>query len=135
MLNHTSGLCNVTDMLQLREPDGTGGYVNQDIVDMAARQRSLNFAPGSNYSYSNTGYLLLARIAEKVSGSPISKFTSDRIFKPLGMNNTGWRTNVNLVIPDRASAYKNGAAWVLSVPADNVHGSGGLLTTAGDLLI
>jgi CubicO group peptidase (beta-lactamase class C family) len=100
-----------------------------------SRQSALNFEPGHEYSYSNTGYNLLAILVDRVSGIPFAEFTRQRLFEPLGMTSTSWRDDYTRIVKHRAVAYstrRNGFAT--DMPFENVHGNGGLLTTVGDLL-
>ena len=100
------------------------------------RPKPLDFAPGASWSYSNSGFVLLTYIVEKVSGTKYESFVLDNIFSPLGMKDSGDDSN-SAVILNRASGYvaKNGqfenAGFVnMTVPA----GAGGLYSTTEDLL-
>src|SRR3954466_15531855 len=117
-------------------PRGTRTYTHAHVLDIVSRQRALNFPPGSQYLYSNTGYNLLAIIVERVSGVPFARFTRERIFVPLGMDHTQWRDDYTRVVKGRAVAYAIGDDSLphQQMPFENVHGNGGLLTTVGDLL-
>jgi hypothetical protein len=101
-----------------------------------SRQRSLNFPPGSAYSYSNTGYNLAAILVSRVSGKSFADFTREMLFEPLGMTRTSWRDDFTRVVRDRSIAYDISPEGVttMDMPFENVHGNGGLLTTVGDLL-
>jgi CubicO group peptidase (beta-lactamase class C family) len=136
LLNHTSGLRDWGSVMQLAGwPRGTRIYTHAHTLDVVSRQKALNFPPGSEYSYSNTGYNLLAMIVERVSGVSFSEFTRRELFQPLGMTKTEWRDDFTRTVPGRASAYTlDGGAWHLQMPFENVHGNGGLLTTVEDLL-
>lgn len=145
LLNHTSGLREWTQLEPLSgRPLNWHAYRNADVLKIAARQRSLNHAPGDRYSYTNTGYVLLAIIVERVSGSSLPEFTRERLFKPLGMNSTGWDDNPRRIVKHRANGYrkavsKSGAPAYVKAETEsgvgNTYGSASLLTTAGDLLI
>ncbi len=136
LLNHTSGLREQWSLLALagRSP-GTQVHGQGTILDLAARQKALNFAPGTEFLYTNTNYVLAAIIVERVSGKSLQRFTDERLFQPLGMTHSRWREDFRTVVPGRAMAYAaadNG--FVTNMPFTNVHGNGGLLTTIGDLL-
>src|SRR5687768_5113146 len=92
LLNHTSG---IRDWFSVRALSGEGGgehIVNQDMVlSTVVRQKGLDFTPGSEYSYSNSGYQLAAVIVERVSKQKFPDFVTERIFKPIGMKNSAWR--------------------------------------------
>jgi CubicO group peptidase (beta-lactamase class C family) len=136
LLNHTSGLRDWGSVMQLAGwPRGTRIYTHAHTLDVVSRQKSLNFTPGAEYSYSNTGYNLLAVIVERVSGVSFAEFSRRELFEPLGMSKTQWRDDFTRTVPGRASAYTmDDGAWHLQMPFENVHGNGGLLTTVEDLL-
>lgn len=137
ILTMTSGLRDQWALLGLmgRGP-GSQVHTNALILDLVTRQRELNFAPGSEYLYSNTGYVLAATIVSRVSGMPFAKFSEERLFKPLGMRHTQWRDDYRKVVPGRATAYAfERGAWVQDMPFTMVHGNGGLLSSLDDLLI
>src|SRR3546814_17793435 len=78
------------------------------ILRMAFHQQDLNFKPGSEYSYSNTGYNLLARLVERVSGKSFREWTQEHIFSPLGMNHTHFHDEYSEVVPGKAYGYSRG---------------------------
>lgn len=101
-----------------------------------SRQRGLNYEPGRQYSYTNTGYNLQAVIVERVSGMPFAEFTRLRLFEPLGLRDTQWRDDHTRIVANRATAYaQRSDGFVLAMPYENVHGNGGLLTTVADLIL
>jgi CubicO group peptidase (beta-lactamase class C family) len=136
LLTHTSGLREWSTLVALQGwPRGSRVHKQTDLLDVVTRQRALNHKPGDFYSYTNSGYGLLFTIVERASGQAFAKFTTDRIFTPLGMSNTRWRDDFTRVVPGRAQAYSREAdEWHLDMPFENVVGPGGLLTTVGDLL-
>lgn len=136
LLSHTSGLRDWGAMAALGGwPRGTRAYDNDDALVIVARQRALNYAPGTDWSYTNSGYNLLAVIVERVSGQSLASYTRQRMFEPLGMTNTSWRDDFRKVVPGRAIAYDRSAgAWQQDMPFENGYGNGGLLTTVADLL-
>ncbi len=136
MLNHTSGLRDWGSVAGIAGwPRTSRVYTHAHVLDIVARQRSLNFTPGTKWSYSNTGYNLAAIIVSRVSGMPFADFTRQRIFEPLGMTRTSWRDDYGRVVKNRAMSYTaDGNGYRTVMPFENVHGNGGLLTTVGDLL-
>src|SRR5688572_19750825 len=137
MMNHTSGLRDWGSVASI-SGWGRGSRVHSHahVLDIVSRQRGLNFDPGHEYSYSNTGYNLQAVIVERVSGMTFAEFSRERIFEPIGMKNTQWRDDYTRIVKGRATAYSTrGEGFALSMPFENVHGNGGLLTTVEDLLI
>ena len=137
LLSHTSGL---PDRYTLHEvqgrPAGETDHDNREVIAMLTGLRELNFDPGEDYEYSNTGYIVAATIVERASGKSLQAFTSERIFRPLGMDDTRWREDHRVVVPGRASAYSGtlGTGYRNDHPFTRVIGSGGLLTTVGDFL-
>jgi CubicO group peptidase (beta-lactamase class C family) len=137
LLTHTSGL---PDRYTLHEvqgrPAGETDHSNAEVLAMVAKLRELNFAPGEDYEYSNTGLIVAATLLERASGKSLEAFTDARIFKPLGMTSTRWREDHRVVVPGRASAYSGTLAGGFrnDHPFTRVIGSGGLLTTVDDFL-
>ncbi len=136
LLSHTSGLRDWGGVEALAGwPRTSRVYTLVDVLNIAVRQKSLNYRPGAAYSYTNTGYNLLAIIIERVSGKTLAHFSQDRLFEPLGMNHTQWRDDFRRVVKGRAIAYeaaKDGYRQLM--PFEDAYGNGGLLTTVGDLL-
>lgn len=136
MLQHNSGLRDWGEVAAIGGwPRGSRTYTHAHVLDIVSRQKSLNFTPGTRYSYSNTGYNLAAIIVSRVSGMSFAEFSQARIFKPLGMTSTSWRDDYARIVKNRAIAYSpSPAGFRQNMPFENVHGNGGLLTTVGDLL-
>jgi CubicO group peptidase (beta-lactamase class C family) len=136
MLNHMSGLRDWGSIESIAGwPRTTRVYTHAHVLDILSRQKALNFTPGAQYSYSNSGYNLAAIIVSRVSGTPFADFSRERIFKPLGMTRTSWRDDFTRIVKGRAIAYRaDGDGYAQEMPFENVHGNGGLLTTVGDLL-
>jgi CubicO group peptidase (beta-lactamase class C family) len=137
LIHHVSGLRDWGGVAAVEGwPRDSRTVTNADVVQIVARQRGLNFTPGSHYLYSNTNYNLLAVIVQRVSGQPLAAFTKARIFTPLGMTETRWRDDHNAVVPRRAHAYaREGTGYVEGQPIEDAYGNGGLLTTVRDLQI
>jgi CubicO group peptidase (beta-lactamase class C family) len=137
LLTHTSGL---PDRYTLHEvmgrPAGEVDHTNAEVLDVVSKLRQLNFDPGDDYEYSNTGLIVAATLLERASGKSLEAFTDARIFRPLGMENTRWREDHRTVVPGRASAYSGTlmTGFRNDHPFTRVIGSGGLLTTVGDFL-
>ena len=136
LLGHTSGLRDFFELLILAR----GRFEEERITDadamaMVGRQRGANFAPGAEYGYSNTNYLLAAKIVERVSGQRFADFVQARVLVPLGMTHTRLRDDVTMLIPARAVGYtKRDGVWHTSTPNYDVVGPTNLETTVGDLL-
>jgi CubicO group peptidase (beta-lactamase class C family)/lysophospholipase L1-like esterase len=136
MLQHTSGLRDWGSIESIAGwPRGTRVYTHAHVLDILSRQQALNFAPGTRWSYSNSGYNLAVILVSRVAAESFAEFTRKRIFEPLGMTHTSWRDDYTRVVKGRAIAYApSGAGYAADMPFENVHGNGGLLTTVGDLL-
>jgi CubicO group peptidase (beta-lactamase class C family) len=135
LLNHTSGLRDWGTVISLTGAGRGDRVINQDLaLDIITHQRALDFKPGSEYSYSNSGYNLAAIIIERVSKQKFPAFIEERLFKPLGMKNSSWRDDYQRIVPGRAQAYsrQGPGPWRLNMPFMNVYGNGGMLTTVGD---
>ncbi len=129
LLTHTSGIRDWTGIARL-----AGG--NEDAMTMIRRQRGLNFAPGEEWSYSNSGYVLVKEIIARTSGMSFAEFAHKRLFEPLGMHSTRYADDLRDVIENRALAYeREGGHWKLDMLFDNDRGGGALLSTAGDLIV
>jgi CubicO group peptidase (beta-lactamase class C family) len=137
LMSHTSGLRDWGVVAEIEGwPRTTRAHTNADALAIIARQRRLNYAPGTEYSYTNSGYTLMAVIVERVSGRSLAAFTRERIFQPLGMRSTSWRDDFRRIVPGRAVAYvRSGEGWAQQMPFEDAYGNGGLLTTVGDLLL
>lgn len=135
LLNHTAGLRDWGTVMGLTGAGRGDRVITQDLAfDVITHQRALDFTPGSEYSYSNSGYNLAAIIVERVSKQKFPDFVAERLFKPLGMKSSSWRDDYQRIVPGRAQAYsreRNGP-WRLNMPFMNVYGNGGMLTTVGD---
>lgn len=128
LLTHTSGLRDWTGILPMAE-EGT------DVLDLIVRQRGLNFAPGTQWSYSNSGYVLAKEIVARVSGMSFAEFARTRLFEPLGMNATAYVPDVLQGGANVALAYqKNGDSWTRFMRLGNERGGGAIISTTGDLL-
>jgi CubicO group peptidase (beta-lactamase class C family) len=105
LLTHTSGWRDYNDLLVIDGRDERDHTTDRDAWDSLKRQRALNFAPGSTYRYSNTGYFLLGQVVKRVAGATLAQFAQARIFTPLGMTQTRYLDDTRTVVPGRATAY------------------------------
>jgi CubicO group peptidase (beta-lactamase class C family) len=134
LLHHTSGLRDYNTLLSIAGKRDEEAWDNRVVLQITARQKALNFEPGSEYLYSNTGYTLLATIVERATGVRFAEFADQHIFKPLGMTATHFHTDARRLVPHRALAYGGRAgAWTLDTPINERAGAGGLYTTIPDL--
>lgn len=137
ILNHTAGLRDWGAVMGLSGVGRDERIIRQDYAfHVITRQQHLDFIPGAEYSYSNSGYTLASTIVERVSGMSLPEFTKKRLFDPIGMTKTSWRDDYERLVPRRVQAYDGPpkGPWKLSMPFMNVYGNGGILTTTGDFL-
>jgi CubicO group peptidase (beta-lactamase class C family) len=136
LMLHTSGLRDYLTLWALAGMKTENWTTQEDAVRLVARQRRGNFAAGSEWLYSNTGYLLLAEVVGRVSGKPLRDFAAERIFKPLGMAHTFYLDDHTRVIPGRATGYSPREGGGFSVDMSNFEqtGDGAVQTTVEDLL-
>ncbi len=130
LLTHTSGIRDWQPLLNLAAGD-------PDAMTMILRQRGLNFVPGEEWSYSNSGYVLLTDVVAKTSGMSFPEFAQKRLFDPLGMKMTTYVEDMKAIIKNRALAYaKQKDVWKLDMYLGNDRGgAGALLTSPTDLLV
>ncbi len=136
LAHHTSGLRDQWELLSMAGWRWEADVVRQeDVLDITSRQKALNFMPGEEYLYSNTGYTLLAVVVERVTGKTLREFADERIFRPLEMRDTHFHDDHQMIVKNRAYAYAPDAAQGLkiSIPDFAIVGASSLFTTARDL--
>ena len=135
-LHHTGGFRDWGELAEIAGwPRRSRAYTHEHVLDILSRQKSLNFPPGSQHSYTNSGYNLAAIIVSRVSGMSFAEFSRERIFVPLGMTNTSWRDDHTRIVKGRAIGYRSPpSGFRADMPFEDAHGNEGLLTTVGDLL-
>ncbi len=135
LLNHTSG---IRDQWQLLAISGTrlDDVITQDhIIKILSKQNALNFKPGDQYSYSNSGYTMLAEIVKAASGRTLRQFTDSSIFKPLGMNQTHFHDDYTEIEKKRSYSYnrKDSSHFSNAVLSYSVSGATSLFSTIHDM--
>ncbi len=137
LLHHTSGLRDYLTLAELAGRDILDDLGKDEMLGLVARQRELNFSPGAEYLYSNSGYLLLAEIVERVSGSPLRAFAAKEIFTPLSMTRSHFHDDNTHIVPSRAEGHQllGNDGWGLMRQRFALVGSGGLYTTVTDLFM
>lgn len=134
LIHHTSGLRDYNTLLTIAGRRDEDAWDNRVVLQMTARQTQLNFTPGDEYLYSNTGYTLLATIVERATGQTFAAFADANIFKPLGMSVTHYHVDATRLVRNRALAYGGRAGqWTLDTPINERAGAGGLYTNIPDL--
>lgn len=134
LLTHTAGIPNIT-ALPAWSTKKTEDLSPMQAIDLV-RDMPLRFAPGSDFEYSNSGYILLGLIIEKVSGKPYAEFLKANIFDPLSMKNTGY--DDGKPSPSMALGYTSGPLGLKPAQPINMRApfsAGSLYSTVGDLFI
>ena len=136
LLHHTSGLRDQWKLLRLAGWRWMDEKSTDDVLRAVHRQEGLNFPPGDDFLYCNTGYTLLAAVVERVSGISLRDFASKRIFQPLRMEATQFRADHQQTLTGRAVGYADGGHGIFRfwVPNYDLIGPTNLHTTAEDLL-
>ena len=135
LLHHTSGMRDWPGTLTI------AGWRYDDVISFdqiltfAANQKTLNFVPGAEYTYSNTGYNLLAAMVQRVTGKSFRAWTDENLFKPLGMTGTVFRDDHTLVVPRRALGYSRGPNGTWRAVTNNLTalGSSSMMSSAEDM--
>jgi len=136
LVHHTSGLRDFYTLLSIAGRRQDALFDNASILRFAARQKALNFPPGSDYLYSNTGYTLLAIVVSRAAKTTFGEYTDAHIFKPLGMSASHFGDRADRLVRNRAYGYAWGSRGEprLDTPGGERVGAGGLFTTVRDLL-
>ncbi len=106
LASHTSGMRDQWDLLNMAGWRMDDVITKDHILNLVAHQKELNFQPGEEYTYCNTGFTLLAEVVARVSGESFSTFTGNRIFRPLNMNHTIFYDDHERIVKNRAYSYK-----------------------------
>ena len=136
MMRNCSGLPDFLELLRLGGHGLDRPARPADLLAACLRNRHLNFAPGSRFLYSNTNFLLLGMIVERLAKKKLGAFLAERVFKPLGMTSTMLAPEIDTVIPGLATGYLGDATtgFRRTAHAYPQGGEGGLTSTVGDLL-
>ncbi len=134
LIHHTSGLRDYLTLMSLAGLRHADFYTDEQVLAILARQRELNFKPGDQFLYSNSGYFLLAEIVKRVSGKDLRQFAQERILNPLGMKSSHFHNNHEEIVLRRASGYRRTPkGFEISMTTLEMIGDGGLFTTVEDL--
>ena len=146
LVHHTSGVRDIYTLMALAGLRIEDVFSDEQAIALIAAQRETNFAPGDEYLYSNSGYFLLAQLVERASGKALREFAEERIFAPLGMNDTHFHDRPSHIVERRAISYQlaGGRAEQGAGVGDfrvsylgnfDKVGAGGLYSTVKDLLL
>lgn len=136
LLHHTSGLRDWPSTLHIAGWRWDETFAFADIIRMVKQQKELDFLPGERYSYSNTGYNLLALIVEKITGTSFRSWTSEHIFSPLKMNSSSFQDDPSRIIKNMAYSYTpQDSGYTKDPNALTALGSSSLYTSVDDLIL
>lgn len=135
LVHHISGYRDYLTLMTLAGKRDADYYDDEDLLELLSRQRKLNFMPGSQYTYSNTGYWLMSQLVKRTSGLSLREFAGEKIFEPLGMDNTHFHDDHAEIVPNRAYGYAptEDGGYVISMTTLPMIGDGGVFTTVEDL--
>lgn len=134
LLTHTSGIPNFTSFPDYHSLEPFPATAEKLVARF--RDKPLDFPPGEKWSYSNSGYVLLGYLIEKITGQSYAKFVQDNIFAPLGMRDSGYDSNA-AVVPRRASGYTHDKSGLINAGYIDMTiplSAGALYSTTEDLL-
>jgi CubicO group peptidase (beta-lactamase class C family) len=139
LVEHSAGLRDTFLLIELAPPAAPGVDINAHILRTLARQRGLNFAPSTEFSYNNGGYNVLGSIVARLSGQPFREFVAAQIFGPLGMTLSSFRGGTVAISARHALGYHRDDrgfhhAREGGIDTSAIVGNSGLFTTVGDLL-
>ncbi|MFQ5628529.1 MAG: serine hydrolase domain-containing protein [bacterium] len=135
LIHHTSGIRDYLTLMELAGLRNDDFLIDDEVIDLIARQKELNFKPGDEYLYSNSGYFLLSVIVKRASGKSLREFADEHIFKPLGMAYTHFHDDHRMVVKNRASGYspKKDGGFRINMTTLDMVGDGGVFTTVEDM--
>ena len=134
LIHHTSGLRDQWQLLANAGWQLDDVITQEHAIKLISKQQRLNFDPGEEHLYCNTGYTLMAEIVKKASGLSLREYTDKFIFKPLEMNNTHFHDNYRELVPNRTYSYspKGPGEYQHSVLSYSIVGATSLFTTVED---
>lgn len=137
LLHHTSGIRSTNSLRLMQDQFYGRELTQQEALEVIYAQKELNFIPGSMFGYSNSGYVLLATIVEKITKMTFAEWLEINVFKPLDMDETMLNDNYKKIIPNRAEPYQKSNAggfertWGMLW---NDYGATGIYSTVPDLM-
>jgi len=137
LIHHTSGIRDYLKLMELAGMSDADYYTDDEVIKMVAQQKKLNFKPGDEYLYSNSGYFLLSIIVKRAIGKSLREFAEENIFNPLGMKNTHFHDDHTMIVKNRAVGYshKKDGCYRINMTTLDLVGDGGVFTTLEDLFL
>jgi len=102
LMHNTSGIRDMLEIMRLGGVDLGQACIAQDLLDAVWRQQRLNFLPNTSYLYSNSNFMLLGHVVERISGEPLADFLDRHFFAPLGMMMTRHTPTIDELVPGLA---------------------------------
>lgn len=136
LVHHTGGVRDYLTLMSLAGTPYENILTDEAMLGLITRQRELNFAPGSEHLYSNSGYVLMAEIVKRATGRSLREYADEKIFRPLGMTSTHFHDDRQQVVRDRVFSYDAGpdGDWRTNyLMAFDKVGDGGLYSSVEDL--
>ncbi|MGQ0647557.1 MAG: serine hydrolase domain-containing protein [Gemmatimonadaceae bacterium] len=136
LVHHTSGIRDVYTLMSLGGLRLEDVFTDAQAVALIARQKELNFVPGEDFLYSNSGYFLMAQLIRRVTGRSLREFADSAIFQPLGMTRTHFHDDPGHIMKQRAMSYEpdgKGGFRISYIQNFDKIGAGGLYTALDDL--
>jgi CubicO group peptidase (beta-lactamase class C family) len=136
LVHHTSGIRDVYGIMAIAGLRMEDVFADSEAVALIARQKALNFKPGDQHLYSNSGYFLMAQLVRRVTGKSLREFADERMFQPLGMTHTHFHDDPGHVMKKRAMSYDRdprGGYRIAYLQNFDKIGAGGLYTNLDDM--
>lgn len=137
LIHHTSGIRDYLTLMSIAGMRDDDHYVDGEVMNLLSRQRELNFKPGSEFLYSNSGYFLLSQIVKRASGKSLREFADEHIFRPLGMTRTEFYDDHTKIVRNRAASYlpRKGGGFQIAATTLDMVGDGNVFTCVEDLFL
>ena len=138
LIHHTSGIRDYLVVMALRGLGDDAYYTDADVLAALRQLERLNFEPGSEYLYSNSGYWLLARLIHRTSGKTLREFAAEHLLGPVGMTGSHFHDRQREIVPGRATGYRprpeaEGGGFEMDATTLEMVGDGGLYTSVNEL--
>lgn len=137
LLHHTSG---IRDYFLLKIIGGTrqmDWYSDDEVLDLLTRQEALNFQPGSEHLYSNSGYFLLSEVVERATGETLAEYAEKNLFIPIAMEHSHFHNDPMRIVQNRATGYSpiGDGSYRINVTTLPMIGDGGVFSTIEDMAL
>lgn len=137
LIHHTSGLRDYLTLMELSDRPAENIYPEDKLLDLITRQRELNFPPGEEYLYSNSGYFLLGMVAQRVTGKHLTELIREHVYEPLSMKHSTFNKDHRPIVPNRALSYsrREDGTIVNEISLCGGFGDGAVCSSVEDLFL